>query len=442
MSSPYPIRGDNEGNRIVVTEWEYEFGSYLIDKPLSLIGTKDGGYTFAYLSFETDYIQSSVVHVDDKGMKIWESSYPNITINALVQTSDGGYIFVGKELMQNQSRPWFARSNEFGEILWSGTRGGFGLLNSISRTIDGGYIFAGMTENYTGEIASRETVPHNDQLVMKLFVWHHSYYFLWSNSYGKRSRYNFSQEEGFFISNNDEVLSLIQTDDKGYIAAGRSYDPSNTTREYIHLVKTDEQGDPLIANSLNGSFIPNLIRISDGKYIFTSSVDTQEHNIKLVSLNSTLQVIKESFIGDKLDQASSMIASDEGEIIVGGYRSADASTSSLFKLCLFKVNTDFSLIWFVAFGENIVDRNFKLNLIQTGNDEFVLLTGRSVDRNISLIKVGIITELEQFFEFLDHNFEFISISILILLVLVILIYRKLKKPKMSLSQDSLLYPEE
>ncbi|MHA2253966.1 MAG: hypothetical protein ACXAD7_26670, partial [Candidatus Kariarchaeaceae archaeon] len=139
INSPDQIKANSNGNREIVGEWSYRFGTYGTDEPRSLIQTNDGGITFVYESIEPNYHQSRVVHVNKNGEKQWEQEYYNVSIYELQQSTDNGYILAGRQF----DNPWFARTGEDGVLLWDNIYRNIGSFNTVIKTSDGGFAFAG-----------------------------------------------------------------------------------------------------------------------------------------------------------------------------------------------------------------------------------------------------------------------------------------------------------
>ena len=138
-------------------------------------------------------------------------------LNCMQQTSDGGFILAGSsqsgisgdktEDSQGGSDYWVVKLDAFGNIQWQNSIGGNSddYLTSIQQTIDGGYILGGYsnsgisgdkTENYQGLY---------DYWVVKLDATGN---IQWQNTIGGNSW--------------DELISIQQTNDGGYILGGHS----------------------------------------------------------------------------------------------------------------------------------------------------------------------------------------------------------------------------
>lgn len=123
---------------------------------------------------ETDTIISGkgnydawVVKLDSSGNIQWQKclgGHENDGAGPIIQTSDGGYIFLGyttstdgdvSGLHGQQADAWLVKLNSSGNILWQKCYGGtneeYG--NSLLHTSDNGFIFAGTTRSTDGDVS-------------------------------------------------------------------------------------------------------------------------------------------------------------------------------------------------------------------------------------------------------------------------------------------------
>jgi len=105
--------------------------------------------------------------VDVTGNKVWSKVFGGSKADDLkdiIQTSDGGYIAVGKAISTDgdilgnlgNSDGWIIKFNSAGDKVWSKVFGGsdYDYLYSIVQSSDGGYIAVGDTKSNNGDISA------------------------------------------------------------------------------------------------------------------------------------------------------------------------------------------------------------------------------------------------------------------------------------------------
>jgi hypothetical protein len=140
------IKTDQTGTLLLSQTYGGE-GDYHDPECTCGIATSDSGYLLAgFLSFGRG---AWMVKTDSQGNMLWNQSYGtgNAAANHLIQTSDGGYSFVG---VNNAHEIWQVQTDSEGFVAWNttyaGTRLSIGLesnYNSLIQTTDGGYVVVG-----------------------------------------------------------------------------------------------------------------------------------------------------------------------------------------------------------------------------------------------------------------------------------------------------------
>ena len=146
-----------------------EFGKILWDK-IFLIGyepygrfvqqTSDEGYIVIGQTGDCEFGGSDffLLKTDTLGNELWTKTFGNSVCSegrSGQQTSDGGYIIVGRGLSSYEQYydVLLIKTNVSGNTLWTKTYGGGGddFAQSIQQTVDGGYIITGSTtSSYAG----------------------------------------------------------------------------------------------------------------------------------------------------------------------------------------------------------------------------------------------------------------------------------------------------
>jgi hypothetical protein len=185
-------------------EWQKNYGGTGTERRVENIRqTSDGG--FILTSSTTSFTPLSsvwVLKLDEDGEIQWQKVYSDaaasIDVEDVQLTNDRGYIL----LAEMDVRPldhdfWVLKLDEDGDIQWQKAYGGTGDEDAqpIRQTSDGGYIMGGSTTSFG--------VSGEDCWIVKLDS---DGSIQWERTYGG--------------DRDDEVISLGQTSDGGYIAAG------------------------------------------------------------------------------------------------------------------------------------------------------------------------------------------------------------------------------
>ncbi|MEO5893744.1 MAG: T9SS type A sorting domain-containing protein [Ferruginibacter sp.] len=178
-----------------VKQWDASFGGTLDDWLTQLRQTTDGGYILGGWSWSGKTGDKSkptkgdndfwIVKIDERGRKKWDANLggsSNDYLNAIEQTTDGGYILGGYSSSPvsgdktQESRGgtdyWMVKTNEKGKKQWDATFGGsdFDFLYSLQQTKDGGYLLGGYSASeISGDKTSANKGP-NDYWIIKTNV--------------------------------------------------------------------------------------------------------------------------------------------------------------------------------------------------------------------------------------------------------------------------------
>ncbi len=266
-------------------EWQNTIGGNNTDQLYSIQQTSDGGYILGGVSIsdisgdKTENSQGDydywVVKLDSTGNIQWQNTIGGSGYDQLYsiqQTSDGGYILGGysnsgisgdkTESSQGDYDYWVVKLDAIGNIQWQTTIGGNDAdwLYSVQQTTDGGYILGGYSLSDISGDKTEGTQGGNDYWVVKLDA---SGNIQWQNTIGG--------------NNDDNLTSIQQTTDGGYILGGYSYsdisgdktENSQGSDDYW-VVKLNASGNIQWQNTIGGSGYDQLYSIqqtSDGGYI-------------------------------------------------------------------------------------------------------------------------------------------------------------------------------
>ena len=255
--------------------------------------------------------------------RVLENNYGGI--NKIQQTTDGGYIAVGDERINNQNKIYLVKLDYLGNTIWDRIIGlGENQGNWVEQTTDGGFIIGGSTT--LGLFGSKAYLVKTDSLG------------------------NIQWERTFTNSDLDQCYCVKQTPDGGYILTC-SISPFNNG---IAFKKTDLLGylqfQKVYYNDTINLFARE-IEILNNDYIAVGDIQiNNEQNIFIMRLNNQLDTIwTKSIGGKKADWGMSIDNIDNKDFIIAGY-TYSFSTNYLFKSYVCKMDTNANIKWQKTFS--------------------------------------------------------------------------------------------
>ena len=252
----YLLKTDSSGNE----EWSYRWDCY---PPIGCIGTcveqtTDGGYITSGTTFGTPGV-GWLSKRNAQGNEQWFRYFSDIDFfseaNSVRQTADGGYIVCGAGYpgLDQFLDLWLIKTDAAGTIQWQRHYGGLQseIGYCVQQTLEGGYIAAGITYSYgAGGV---------DGWLLK------------TDAAG-----TLEWEKTFGGAQNEELLSVQQTPDGGYILAGTtaSYGAGNND---AWLIKTDPYGNTVWEKTYGASGSDRFRcarKAADGGYIVAGSTNS------------------------------------------------------------------------------------------------------------------------------------------------------------------------
>ncbi len=206
-------------------EWEKSLGGTAAENLLSVQPTPDGGYITSGLTYSNDgdvrgyhggtEADAWVVKLSSTGAIEWQKTFGGSNgcdfANYILNTPDGGYVFVGHtdsddgDVTSNAGERdvWIVKLTKNGTIQWQKTIGGAknDYAYMLQVTNDAGYILTGYTYSNNGDVSGNH--GDADAWVVKL------------NNVG-----NIQWQKSLGGSSEDIGRSVIATPDGGYIVAG------------------------------------------------------------------------------------------------------------------------------------------------------------------------------------------------------------------------------
>jgi hypothetical protein len=311
-----------------------------------------------------------IVKLNNQGQIQWNKSIGGNLDDFLVsmtQTSDGGYILGGYSISSASGDKtennrgsydyWIVKISSSGDIQWNKTIGGGSIdyLQSIRQTIDGGYILGGYSNSNISAEKTQNTRGSFDYWIVKL------------NSSG-----SIEWDKTIGGSSVEELHSISQTSDGGYILGGSSF--SNISGEKTEnskgesdywIIKLNTFGRIVWDKTIGGSneeYFGVVQQTADGNYIVggysnsNRSGDKSEDNrgtegtfdFWVVKLSAAGKVKWNKTIGGSgSDNLTSILQTKDGGILMAG---ASDSNISFEKTENSRGNSDFWIVKLNRFG--------------------------------------------------------------------------------------------
>jgi hypothetical protein len=343
------------------TLWARIFGgSNSSEEGYSVQQTTDGGYIIAG--------EDLLLKTDTNGDTLWTKSFDGLCFSAQ-QTTDGGYIVIGFD--NDVADVWLIKTDAHGDTLWTktfdGLRRGWG--NSVQQTTDGDYIITGRTNSlgyFTGDIWLIKTDANGDTL--------------WTKTFGG--------------SGVDFGNSVQQTTDGGYIVTGSTASFGAGDSD-VWLIKTDGNGDTLWTKTFGGSGNDrgsSVDTTSDAGYIIAGDIesfgagDSDVWLIKADADGDTMWI--KTFGGKNVDGGGSVRQTTDGGYIITGWTESFGVGGA--DVWLIKTDAYGDTLWTKTIGGNSNDLG---RSVQQTADGGYIITGwtesfRTSHRDIWLIKIA------------------------------------------------------
>ncbi len=327
----------------------------------------------------------------------------NESARSIINTTDGGYAVLGYAQsmdgdLNNKTDEsfdyWLLKFDTNNNLLWQKTYGGSDddRGNSIIETQDGGFAILGSSKSSNGDVSTNN--GFNDFWIIK------------TDTSG-----NISWEKSFGFSGADDGISIIQTNDNGFLITGvldvtASNGQGNTkqitTKRHAGgdywAIKLDTSGNIEWSKFFGGTFTDTsygVVQTNDNDYILVGSSDSEDVDINnnkgvydfwVIKISETGSLLWEkSFGGSQADEARGITKTNDGNfIIIGDTRSSDKDVSSnngAADFWVIKISSDGNLIWKKTFGGTSFDA--ARSITKTQDDGFII-TGNSRSSDIDV----------------------------------------------------------
>jgi hypothetical protein len=198
-------------------DWERFLGGGLSIIGNSIKPTIDGGYILAGVVANAFSVgKMYLIKTDASGNVVWEKMVGNYNlnepVNAVQQTTDGGFILVGTS---NYSM-YIAKTNSTGDLQWQKRLTSFLAQygNAVHQTLDGGFVFSGKVANISSDMYLAKT-----------------------NATGQ-----IEWEKSLGGPHSQDGISVLQTSDGSYIMLGSTVRAQGVEGR-MYLVKMDKNGN-------------------------------------------------------------------------------------------------------------------------------------------------------------------------------------------------------
>lgn len=326
----------------------------------------------------------------------------NDSAQSVTATTDGGYIILGhtqsndNNITDKQDESfdyWILKFDANDQLQWQKTYGGSldDRGNDIIETSDGGYAILGYSFSNNNDVSNNAGLQ--DYWIVKLNA---SGNILWEKSFGYQGA--------------DSGISLIETNDQGFLITGildvtASGGEGNTQRtanrhaggDYWAL-KLDISGNIEWSRYYGGNFTDTpygVVQTEDNGFIIAGSSDSEDTDISgnigtydfwVIKISSSGDLVWEkSFGGSQIDEARAIIKSGDGNyIIAGDTRSNDNDVSQnkgAADLWLIKISPTGNLIWEKTIGGS----NFDVaRAIENSQNNGFIISGSSRSSDIDV----------------------------------------------------------
>jgi hypothetical protein len=335
--------------------WEKSYGGKQADYLFDVIPTPDYGFILGGCSLSKKSGAKTAINrgdmdywvwkMDEKGNQDWQKGMGGSgqdMLACVLLTNDGGYILAGssesdksldkKEDSRGLSDFWIIKLNAKGGEEWQKTIGGSGQdeLTSIVRTRDGGFVLAGSSNSELSADKTTTSFGGMDYWVIKV---DREGKLVWQNSFG-----------GMY---NDELRSLVVTQDGGFLLGGSSNSPEGGTKinkglgqSDYWIVKIDDEGKEVWQQTYGGNGDDQLYvaqELANGSYIFGGSSNSESGESKtksnesgtdfwVVAIDKDQKLLwQETYNIAKTDVLNSLVENDDHTLLLGGYAQGEVA---------------------------------------------------------------------------------------------------------------------
>jgi hypothetical protein len=335
------------------------YGGLNNDGGYSIVQTSDSGYIIAGQTDMSSNLRADfyIIKTNSLGNVLWTKTYGTVFEEyaySLELTNDGGFIVSGYEFYNSDWSDYIllVKFNSMGDTIWSKRygrdsweQGGY-----VKQTHDGGYIITG------------SSVSSGDGLCE---VW-----LIKTNAFGDTT---WTKTFGGYSANYG--LSVIQTNDYGYVITGSSHKNMQPNTD-VYLIKTDSIGDTLWTKFIGGPESEEgqcIAQTSDGGFIITGSIyyyGTMKTDVYLVRTDSNGDTIWTKTYGNTdYDYGYSVIQNSDGGFTIAGRTNLPGLNNT--DVYLIRTDQNGVPIWERTFGGWLSEEG--RSVIQTLDNGFAII---------------------------------------------------------------------
>lgn len=325
----------------------------------------------------------------------------NDNAKAVIRTSDNGYAVLGHtqsqdgDITDKQNTSfdyWLLKFDAQNTLQWTKTFGGSDddRGNSLLQTSDGGFAILGYSQSSDGDVV--ENAGAQDHWIARTDT---SGNLIWQKSYG--------------FSGRDEGISVIQTNDLGFLIVGvldvtaSGGEGSTSRRKHAGgdywAIKITANGELQWSKFFGGTFTDtayDVVETQEGSFIIVGSSDSTDVDISdnkgaydfwVVKISGSGDLVWEkNYGGSEIDEAHAIISSSDGNyLIVGETRSSDgdiAFNNGAADVWVIKISDNSDLIWEKTYGGSSFDVGRAITKLQ--NSGYIIAgSSRSADGDVS-----------------------------------------------------------
>jgi len=328
--------------------WTKRYGGRYEDSGAAVQQVSDGGYIVTGMTASYGAGKGDVwlVKTNPRGFMEWDMTFGGAERdngNAVQETSDGGYIIVGctESYGSGNKDLWLIKTNSMGSKVWDNTLGGStqdcGL--SVQQTSDGGYITVGSTESFGMGTKDAWLVKFDSMGKV-----------LWEETYG--------------LDGSDDVRSVQQTQDGGYIITGQTSSVEEGISQ-MWLIKTDSGGNTQWEKTFGNGHGSAVIQLDDGGYCITGS--------SLLRTDSKGAVLWETSLAESgMDEGTSIQQTSDGNLISAGHIREYSGGDLVCSVWLMKLDETGEVIFATTYGGTKCDLAYS---VQQTNDGGYIIAG-------------------------------------------------------------------
>jgi len=309
-------------------QWQKNYGERGDEFGESVQQTTDGGYIISGDIQSGNTTKAILVKTDMNGTQQWLNTYEtagnSTTAKSVRQTSDGGYIFVGRDLNPNATNTqvpggvsgvYIVKTDSNGNTQWTQDYDLFAQFDSgssVVQTDDGGYMVVGTADDVDKIHILAIKVDANGNLLNSGRYW------------------QIDSPAGTFIGK-----SITPTSDGGFILACSAWVYSDFVGTFPYIVKIDSKCTKLWDQVINtntgtGTNTPvnDIQTTTDGNYILPGATNMNITDNTTTQTNNTEAYLLKISSGATPQNAHLEVVPNTSSVPVGGGQSYDLILST------------------------------------------------------------------------------------------------------------------